>query len=422
MSITDTTVTETTRIGTSTADDAIPDLLALDSADAVITNARRLLPVVAEEADEMERIARLSPRLTTAFRRAGVFQMAFPAFRGGLEMGLRQQLDVVAEVATVDASAAWNIGVLNATGYYAARLGDEAYAELYPTRDMPTSGSFHPRGRAQVVPGGYLVSGHWDWGSGSYVAEHVIGSANVFDGDQPVIGPTGKQLHLGIWLPREAITVCDNWQVLGVSGSGSTSYEIIEPAFVPASHSFDRDADYDQNKDPLNRSVHVSHFALTGVALGVARHLVDITADIISARGVSHLDAATLQRFGEAIAEVDFAYAGSRHVADITDDTIFSDRVLTPTAQARMTGVNAVAGLALRRVVDLTTDLARAGFIRDVDPMQRVLRDAYGALAHAGTRRDHLGALARAGLSSGGVDTSGMMPAERARELFAERG
>lgn len=282
MSITDTTVTETTRIGTSTADDAIPDLLALDSADAVITNARRLLPVVAEEADEMERIARLSPRLTTAFRRAGVFQMAFPAFRGGLEMGLRRQLDVVAEVATVDASAAWNIGVLNATGYYAARLGDEAYAELYPTRDMPTSGSFHPRGRAQVVPGGYLVSGHWDWGSGSYVAEHVIGSANVFDGDQPVIGPTGKQLHLGIWLPREAITVCDNWQVLGVSGSGSTSYEIIEPAFVPASHSFDRDADYDQNKDPLNRSVHVSHFALTGVALGVARHLVDITADIIS--------------------------------------------------------------------------------------------------------------------------------------------
>ena len=40
--------------------------------------------------------------------------------------------------------------------------GEEAYEELYPTRDMPTSGSFHPRGRAVEVPGGYLVSGRWD--------------------------------------------------------------------------------------------------------------------------------------------------------------------------------------------------------------------------------------------------------------------
>ncbi|MCK8615957.1 hypothetical protein [Gordonia sp. C13] len=419
MTITDTAAgQDSTLAGTDTL---IPELLPLDSADAVATNARRLLGLVADEADEMEQIARLTPRLATAFRRAGLFQMAFPAFRGGLEMSLRRQLDVVADVATVDASAAWNVAVLNATGFYAARLDDEAYAELYPTRDMPTSGSFHPRGRAQLVPGGYLVSGRWDWGSGSYTAEHVIGSANVFDGDQPVIGPSGTQLHLGIWLPREAVTASDNWQVLGVRGSGSTSYVITEPAFVPASHSFDRDARYDQTKDPLNRSVHLSHFALTGVALGVARHLVEITADIISARGVAHLDAAMLQRFGEAVTEVDFAYAGSRTVADITDDIIFSDNVLTPAAQARMTAVNAFAGLALRRVVDITTDLARAGFIRDVDPMQRVLRDAYGALSHAGTRRDHLGALARAGLSSGGVDTSGAAPVERARELFAER-
>ncbi|MEU6539938.1 acyl-CoA dehydrogenase family protein [Streptomyces sp. NPDC047000] len=374
-----------------------------DSPSAVIENTRALLPLVAEEADGIEDAARLTPRALTAMRRAGVFEMGFPAFRGGLEMTLSQQVEVVAAVAAVDASAGWNIGVLNAGGYYAGRLGDRAYAELYPTRDMPTSGSFHPRGRAEIVDGGFLVTGAWDWGSGSYSAEHIVGGALVFDGDTPAPGPDGKQRHLGLWLPREAVEPAHNWQTLGVRGSGSTSYAITTPVFVPADHSFDREAPYDHTKDPLNRSVKLSHFALTGVVLGVARHLVNLTADTVRGRlgdgGAARLDTATAQALGAAMGEVDFAYAGVRETARITDDIIFSDDVLTPVHEDRMTAANAVAALGLRRVVDLCTELAGARYILDTSPLQRVLRDAYGALAHAGTRRMHLGTLARTALT-----------------------
>ncbi|MGP2442692.1 acyl-CoA dehydrogenase family protein [Streptomyces sp. JW3] len=379
------------------------ELRSPDSPSAVIANTRALLPLIAEEADGIESAARLTPRAEAALRRAGVFQMGFPAFRGGLEMTLSQQVEVVATVAAVDASAGWNIGVLNAGGYYAGRLGDRAYAELYPTRDRPTSGSFHPRGRAQLTDGGFLVTGTWDWGSGSYSAEHIVGGALVFDGDRPALGPDGKQRHLGLWLPREAIEVAHNWQTLGVRGSGSTSYSLTTPAFVPADHSFDREAGYDHTKDPLNRSVKLSHFALTGVALGVARHLVNLTADTVRGRlgdgGADRLDTATAQLLGTALSEVDFAYAGVRETARITDDIIFSDDVLTPVHEDRMTAANAVAALSLRRVVDLCTELAGARYLLDVSPLQRVLRDAYGALAHAGTRRTHLGTLARTALT-----------------------
>ena len=209
-------------------------------------------------------------------------------------------------------------------------------------------------------------------------------------------------MHLGIWLPRDAIRVLDNWQTLGVRGSGSTSYEITEPVFVPAHHSFDREAPYDQTKDPLNRSVKISHFPLTGVALGVARHLVHAAAEFVTARmgdgGSRALDSATQQHLGIAMSEVDFAHAGVREVARVTDDVLFGGQVLTPVHEARMTAANAVAALALRRVVDLTTELVGARFLLDVNPMQQVLRDAFGALAHAGARRVHLGALAGAAL------------------------
>jgi indole-3-acetate monooxygenase len=379
---------------------AAPDLLPADSAENILANATAILPVVAEEADETERLARLSPRLARVMRDSGVFQMAFAAHRGGVQMTLEQQTDVCALVAAVDASAGWNVGVLNAGGYYASRLGDEAYAELYPSRDVPTCGSFHPRGHAQQVDGGYLVSGRWDWGSGAYVAEQMVGGALVFDGDEPVMTSRGTQMHLGLWLPREAVEIAHNWQTMGVRGSGSTSYSITEPVFVPESHSFDREPPYTPDADPLNKAVTLSHYALTGVVLGVAQHLTQLIGEELSARPAQ--DAAALQIFGEMIGEVDFAFSGVRTVARITDDIVFGDeRVLTRIDEARMTAANAVAANALKRVLSLGMDVAHARYIRDDSPMQRVLRDGFSALAHAGTRRMHLGNLAKAALADG---------------------
>lgn len=383
------------------------DLAPPATADAVRANVQALLPLIASEADEIERVGRLTPTAARAMRAAGVFEMGFPARRGGLEMTLAEQVDVVAAVAAVDASAAWNVGVLNAGGMYAGRLDDDAYAELYPSRDRPTSGSFHPRGQAMAVDGGYLVTGRWDWGSGSYTADHVVGGCMVVDTDgQPVIGTGGQQAHLGIWLPREEIVPADNWFTVGLRGSGSTSYSITDPAFVPANHTFDREAAYDPEADPLNKTPKICHFALSGVVLGVARHAVNLAGEALRERcgpkGPSSLDSATTQALGEAMGDVDFAYAGVREVARMTDAIIFGDGEFTPVHEARMTAANAVAAAALRRVLPLCMELVSARYILDENPLQRVIRDGLGALAHAGTRRSHLAAQAVAALGAKG--------------------
>lgn len=366
--------------------------------DAILRNADRLLPVVSEEADATEEAGRLTDRTARAMRASGVFQMSFPAIRGGVEMSLEQQVEVTARIAAVDASAGWNVGVLNATGYYAGRLGDEAYAELYPTRDMPTAGAFHPRGRAEKVDGGYLVTGTWGFGSGSYTAEHIIGGAEVFQAGEALTGADGKTMHLGMWLPLDSVEILHDWQVIGVRGSGSTSFRITEPAFVPDHHTFDREALDDASKDPLNKVVKVSHFALTGVCLGIARHAVNLAGEFLRQRSngqPDRIDAATRQALGEAMTEVDFAYAGVREVARRTDEIIFAaGRSLTPLQAARMTAANAGAARAMKRAVDLATEVSSAQVIYDRNPLQRVVRDSHGALAHAGTRRVHLAAQA----------------------------
>lgn len=370
--------------------------LAPTSAHAVASNTKELLSLISEEADEMEQKARLTSRAEQAMVEAGVFEMGFPAKYDGLELTLEQQVEVVAEVSSVDASAGWNIGVLNAGGVYAGRLAPEAYAELYPVRHL-TSGSFHPRGRAEQVDGGYLVTGQWDWGSGSYSAERVVCGCLVFDRHgEPVPGSRNKQLHIGLWVPKDQTEPADNWQTLGVRGSGSTSYSATDPVFVPIEHSFDREAEFDPDADPLNKEVTACHYALTGVVLGIARHAVDLAGESVRARmgerGAKGIDSATLQILGQMMGDVDFAYAGVREIARMTDEIIFSDAREMPAFHiARMTAANATAAQTLRRIMTPSTELVGSRHIFDDHPMQRVLRDAQTALAHIGTYRMNWG-------------------------------
>lgn len=370
---------------------------------AVLRNADLAANVIAAEADAGDREGRLTPGLSQAFRTAGFYEMGFPRRLGGLEMTLADQVTVVAKLARVDSGAAWNVGVLNATGFYASRLDDAVFGELYPSRDTPTSGSFHPRGRADRVDGGYLVSGRWDWGSGSYVAEHIIGGCLVFDRGEPVIGPSGKQLVLGIWLPRDAIVHLDNWQVLGQRASGSSSYVIEEPAFVPAGHAFDREALPNPDADPLNKHVTLVFFPLTGVCMGLAQRALDLALAAVqhraAAAGSGSIDTATKRLLGQAIAEVDSMFVSVTDIAHRTDEIIFAPRrILSRPEEMRLAACNLMAAEAMRRTVDACLELYGSHYVFDSDPMQRVLRDVHTALAHVGAKRIHWQNVAQATL------------------------
>ncbi|WES63252.1 hypothetical protein P0L94_12375 [Microbacter sp. GSS18] len=379
------------------------------SADAILRNADRILGIIEEEADEIERLARLSPRAERVMRAAGVFELGYARHRGGVEGTLRHQVEACAKLSAVDASAGWNVGVLNAGGYYATRLPQEGFDELYgDSLDHPTSGAFHPPGRADVVEGGYMVTGDWGWGSGSYSADYIVGGCLLFKDGKPVTGANGKQALYGMYLPKDAIVIANDWQTLGVRGSGSTSYSVPEPTFVPDRHVFDRNPLDDGGKDPLNKSVHIAFFGLTGICLGVAEHAVRLATDFLRERYAANpdrVDSNMLQCLGEAAVETEFAYAGVRAAADAVDEVLFAPgKALEPLDLARMSTANQQAAIALRRVLNLTSEVAQSSYILDREPLQRVLRDGYSALAHAGTRRAGLQMVAKAHLDTADAD------------------
>ncbi|MER6898431.1 hypothetical protein ABT261_32450, partial [Amycolatopsis sp. NPDC000740] len=105
---------------------------------------------------------------------------------------------------------------------------------------------------------------------------------------------------------------------------------------------------------------------------------------------VSTLDTATKQQLGQAAAETDLVYRGIEEVARRADEAIFTPgRVLDPVEEARLRVANSQAGETLRRVLDLCVDLYGSRYIYQSDPLERVIRDAWGALAHFGAKKFH---------------------------------
>ena len=204
-------------------------------------------------------------------------------------------------------------------------------------------------------------------------------------------------MHLGIWLPKDAIVVADNWQTLGLRGSGSTSYSIDAPAFVPsATPSTARRRTTRTPTRSTSRSSSATSPSAASCSASPATPC-DWPARRCGPPGRRRTGdrrgRATVARRGDGRSRLRVRWHRATSPSHRRDHLRLG-HVLTPLHEARMTAANAVAAAALRRVLPLCTELAGARYILDTNPLQRVIRDAYGALAHAGAGRVHLGAMA----------------------------
>ena len=150
-----------------------------------------LVPEVRDRAEEIAAGRRLPDDLVESLKAAGAFRMPMPRSWGGPEMTPSAQLAVVETLATADPSTAWCVMIGSDAGYYSAFLDDAAGRDLFPDLDRIVAGWLMPAGRADVVDGGYRVSGRWAFGSCSLHADVLVGGCFVFDGDEMRLGANG---------------------------------------------------------------------------------------------------------------------------------------------------------------------------------------------------------------------------------------
>ena len=186
--------------------------------------AKALVPLLDAEAEFADNEGELSPAAVAALHRDGLLKLWVPEKLGGAELDPVHSLEVLENLSYADASAGWVTMAANLSiGTAGAYLSDHAVAELWGDGKQPViAGQGTRPGTAKMVDGGLLLSGSWSFGSGLKHSSHVHSLGIVEETGEPRIFVT----------PIEAVNLIDNWDVMGLRGTGSIDYT-MESVFVP---------------------------------------------------------------------------------------------------------------------------------------------------------------------------------------------
>ena len=357
------------------------------TSEQILANARAVTPEIQRRAVEIAKARRIPADLVATLRSAGVFRIMFSRSRGGPEMPLPQQVELMETLAYGDPSVAWAVKIGSDSGYICAFLEAEAARELYPSIDFATAGQAPPNGRAVRVPGGYRVTGRWGFASGCTHADVMVGGCLTLENEES--SPTGMVFILA---PASSFEIEDTWDSTGLAGSGSHHYRARD-IFVPERHTFTF-AGPATVEGPLyaDRGSATLFIPMAGTPLGLMRRAIDVTLGIAAERSISLPPPPTpmrhLPRVKFALARAQMLYAAARAAVYESVDRywaqVLSDGHGSLQARRDMGLARIHAHRTAREVAQLLFDTVGAPAVYESLPLGSLLRDAIVINQHLG--------------------------------------
>ena len=348
-----------------------------------------LLPLIERLSPVNERQGALDAELVDALHAAGAFGMWMPRSHGGIELSPTRSFKMIEEVGYADGSTGWVLMAASlSTGTGAAFLEREIVDTYFAgSRFAVIAGQGGPMGRAIATPGGYTISGHWTYGSGIKHADYLHNGALVFEADgTPRMDPRGGQEMRIFVAPRDAFTLIENWDVMGLRATGSIDYT-TESVFVPEGATHLTDCNEPKQGGPLYwlGIRGLSSLGHTSFTLGLGRRILDEVA-LISQSKVNRLgrlgdSESFLEKYGSAEAKLRAARALAWETwADVEDTLERGDHLST----RQWTMVR----LALNHVTWTTAEIVNTAYYLGggnslrAGTLQRCFRDMHGATQH----------------------------------------
>jgi indole-3-acetate monooxygenase len=203
-----------------------------------VATANALRGTLEEQAQATEEARTPTKEAVAALRSSGLFTLLIPRELGGPEVDLATFTDTLAALSYADGSLGWTV-LANATNtaFPAAFLGDEAVADMFRSGPVEVAAQLSPRGTIAAAEDGWKLTGRYSFGSGSNHAAWIGGGAVELAGGQPALQPNGFPRMRGCYVPRDQVVFKDGWQVMGLAGTGSYDYDILDRV-VPDGYTF----------------------------------------------------------------------------------------------------------------------------------------------------------------------------------------
>jgi indole-3-acetate monooxygenase len=365
------------------------EMLNSDEATKLMEAAKALRPRILAERERIEAGRRLPEDLTRELSRAGFFRIYLPAAYGGLDLTPMAATEVFEELARADASVAWCVWNGN-TYWTTARWPKEVAQAIFSDPNTILANSTRPSGRAEVVDGGYRVSGRWSLVSGCQFSGWFILMCVVHEDGKPRLTPSGSPELRFMLCPVGDCEIVDTWNVGGLRGTGSHDV-VVQHRFVPAANaSFYNDPLV--LSDPRYTLPHSSRInpGLGAMALGIARSAIDTLIDLAGGKRHERTSAPLTEDRGAQtrLSQAEALVCSARLLLFDTVERVWHDvlagREATVEARARGRLASWHAVTSACQAVDLVYLTGGATSLYVTCPIERAFRDVHAITQHIG--------------------------------------
>lgn len=357
------------------------DPSSADRAATLVARAAGLGPRLADRAAQHDVDGTFVADSVDVLRDAGLLSMAVPVELGGAGATIREVAAVQRELARHCGSTALGTAmhqhVVSFTAWRYRRGLPGAEATLRRVVDdgivlLSTGGAdlTHPRGEAVAVDGGYEVSG-----TKRFVSQSPVGAvlSTMFPFDDPERGR--RVLNMGVPIASPGLQVVDDWDAMGMRGTGSGQV-VLDRVFVPAEKVL-ADRPHGVIDPPLQVILTIALPIIAGVYLGIADAAFEEAVAAVAADG--RADDPLVQRQVGAMAH-------RLRIAGWGLDAALTEAGDDPTPSAELLDAVLVAKrevvLASVAVSDLAMEVAGGRAYRRGSVIERAVRDARAGLFH----------------------------------------
>jgi 3-hydroxy-9,10-secoandrosta-1,3,5(10)-triene-9,17-dione monooxygenase len=358
-----------------------------------LERASALIPFLRQHAAANDKATHLVPAVVNALHENGLWRYIQPKAWGGMELDFISYFDIPEMLGRGDAATAWVVANLASHHRGLALWPKQAQEEIWSKSadTLIASGIAYMQGAGRKVDGGIELSGKWGFSSGVDHSDWEQLACIVKDaGGKPVD-------WMMCQVPRPQFEVIDDWQTLGMRGTGSRTV-ICKNVFVPehraiSMHVANPAHEYPGLKIHANAMFKVPTSSLgghciAGAMTGNAQAALDLSTEMVKQRSTNYTgakmrDFQTVQlRIGMAGAKIDAVRTWLRADCIEAHNVYRAGSKLDMESRLRYKRNCAMGMKLLTEAVDSLYEMCGAAGIYDTNALQRIYRDQHAALGH----------------------------------------
>ncbi len=277
-------------------------------------SAMHLIPVLQQREKDCITARSLPDETFADFQRLGLPRILQPMLYGGFEGSTTLLSRIVEDLSVACPSSGWVLAVYGEHAWMAASFAKQAQDEIWlENQQAVVASSLAPRATAEIVEGGYRVTGTYPFASGCKHALWLVLGVFVQNGES-------REMRYML-VPKHDVEILDDWETLGLRGTGSNTL-LLDNVFIP-DHRTVVDKSL-QTGDTPGSKVHpdyallraprqvFSTFTQLPVTLGLGRRVLNHVCQTMQgrvSRGTTNLqDSQIVQlKIGEAAADLNAA-------------------------------------------------------------------------------------------------------------------